>query len=509
MYLSRGNPVIYYGDEQGFVGDGGDQLARQDMFPSQVARVQRRRPDRDRRDDRRGQLRPVAPAVQGHRRAGRADARRIRRCATARSSTGCRAARARACTRSRASTPSGREYVVALNNAEEARSASIPTYSAGGRLHRSSTAGGVRDGAHRRREAAAGHGAGAVGGRLPRRRASRRAAARAVHRRSRGSAAPERLEVERGRGRRRLQRGHVPAPRRGRGGWRPIGTDDNRALPRVPRRVGPRARHEAAVPRRGARLRRATRARAAPVDARGRRRRHARVAHRRARQVRGKVQVRAVAAPERAPLRRRRCSGSVGGGPWTTIGTDSSSPAYTAFDDISALAPGTSISYRAILDYGAGTVTSAEPVGRPSRRRRSSTAIVHYQRPDGDYGGVGPAPVGRRDRADVAHDLGRRRGCAARTDDFGAVFEIPLADDIQPVKFIVHKPNLDAVPTRTGGDRFFVPALHPEIWLSRATRRSTSRAARAGDAPAGSSSSAPSTPTSWSPPSGSRRPARP
>ena len=37
MYLSRGNPVIYYGDEQGFIGDGGDQLARQDMFPSQVA----------------------------------------------------------------------------------------------------------------------------------------------------------------------------------------------------------------------------------------------------------------------------------------------------------------------------------------------------------------------------------------------------------------------------------------------------------------------------------------
>ena len=37
MYFSRGNPVIYYGDEQGFVGDGGDQDARQDMFPSQVA----------------------------------------------------------------------------------------------------------------------------------------------------------------------------------------------------------------------------------------------------------------------------------------------------------------------------------------------------------------------------------------------------------------------------------------------------------------------------------------
>ncbi|WP_432199924.1 alpha-amylase family glycosyl hydrolase [Erythrobacter sp. W53] len=30
----RGNPVIYYGDEQGFVGDGNDQAAREDMFES-------------------------------------------------------------------------------------------------------------------------------------------------------------------------------------------------------------------------------------------------------------------------------------------------------------------------------------------------------------------------------------------------------------------------------------------------------------------------------------------
>ena len=35
MYFSRGNPVVYYGDEQGFTGAGGDQDARQDMFPSQ------------------------------------------------------------------------------------------------------------------------------------------------------------------------------------------------------------------------------------------------------------------------------------------------------------------------------------------------------------------------------------------------------------------------------------------------------------------------------------------
>jgi neopullulanase len=33
----RGVPVIYYGDEQGFISDGNDQQAREDMFASQVA----------------------------------------------------------------------------------------------------------------------------------------------------------------------------------------------------------------------------------------------------------------------------------------------------------------------------------------------------------------------------------------------------------------------------------------------------------------------------------------
>lgn len=36
MFLSRGIPVIYYGDEQGFTGDGHDVDAREDMFPSEV-----------------------------------------------------------------------------------------------------------------------------------------------------------------------------------------------------------------------------------------------------------------------------------------------------------------------------------------------------------------------------------------------------------------------------------------------------------------------------------------
>jgi pullulanase-type alpha-1,6-glucosidase len=36
MYLTRGQPINYYGDEQGFIGSGGDKAARQDMFATQV-----------------------------------------------------------------------------------------------------------------------------------------------------------------------------------------------------------------------------------------------------------------------------------------------------------------------------------------------------------------------------------------------------------------------------------------------------------------------------------------
>lgn len=37
MMTSRGTPTIYYGDEQGFVGDGGDQDARETLFASRTA----------------------------------------------------------------------------------------------------------------------------------------------------------------------------------------------------------------------------------------------------------------------------------------------------------------------------------------------------------------------------------------------------------------------------------------------------------------------------------------
>ncbi|MET9106374.1 pullulanase-type alpha-1,6-glucosidase [Streptomyces zhihengii] len=37
MFLTRGNPVVYYGDEQGFTGPGGDKDSRQTLFASRTA----------------------------------------------------------------------------------------------------------------------------------------------------------------------------------------------------------------------------------------------------------------------------------------------------------------------------------------------------------------------------------------------------------------------------------------------------------------------------------------
>ena len=37
LYLLRGAPAVLYGDEVGMIGSGGDQAARQDMFPTQVS----------------------------------------------------------------------------------------------------------------------------------------------------------------------------------------------------------------------------------------------------------------------------------------------------------------------------------------------------------------------------------------------------------------------------------------------------------------------------------------
>ena len=147
MYLTRGQPVIYYGDEQGFVGDGGDQDARQDMFASQVATYNddpmigsRSGGSRDRYDQGSAMYRYIsdlADLVAEH--PTLRDGAQIPRYSE--SQAGVFAV-------SRIDRTDQVEYLVALNNATESRTVSLPTYSGGMRFERiwpSSSPGPVSD----------------------------------------------------------------------------------------------------------------------------------------------------------------------------------------------------------------------------------------------------------------------------------------------------------------------------------------------------------------------------
>ena len=135
MYFSRGNPVVYYGDEQGFTGDGGDQVARQIDVREPRPGVPGRRPARHRPDRRRRQLRhrlrrstcdQQLAEVTGDRPALRDGAEQVRYASTG---PGVFAF-------SRIDRKHQKEYVVALNNSESAASADVPTFIRKGRFHK-------------------------------------------------------------------------------------------------------------------------------------------------------------------------------------------------------------------------------------------------------------------------------------------------------------------------------------------------------------------------------------
>jgi alpha-amylase len=461
MYLSRGNPVVYYGDEQGFTGDGGDQDARQDMFPSQVASYND--------DDLIGTDATTAddnfdPDHPLYRSIGELAALTRRHPALRdgaqqhRWSSGEPGIYAF----SRLDRHEQHEYVVAVNNAEQASTAAVPTYMAdtGFQLVYGSGPASLRSDASRRLGLTVGPLSAVV--------------YRATEPLERSRHAPAVTLADPGPLRDRAEvRADVAGDqftevtflaRVGDGDWRAIGTDDN-----APYRVF----HDVADLRPGTRVQ----YRAVALDNAG----HSRASAVRAGtvappaielqaptdggRVRGEVEVRAVATPDH-PTYSVTFYRQVGGGAWTPIGTDSSSPVYTAFDDTTGLPDGSTVSYKAVLTYAPGrTVQSAvrsvtvvtEPV---------TTAVVHYRRPAGDYDSWGLHLWGDAiaDGVATSWDAPRQRD---GTDTFGAVYRVPLKDDTKPVNFIMHQPNGDVVPDsrEPGGDRSFVPLEHPEIWL--------------------------------------------
>ncbi|MFJ3716244.1 pullulanase-type alpha-1,6-glucosidase [Streptomyces sp. NPDC090057] len=130
MFLSRGNPVVYYGDEQGFTGSGGDKDARQTMFASKVADYlddDEIGTDRTHASDAYDTGAPLYRQIAALAKLRKANPALTDGVQTERYAAD--GAGVYAFTRTDAKT--GREYVVALNNADEAKTATFTTGSAG------------------------------------------------------------------------------------------------------------------------------------------------------------------------------------------------------------------------------------------------------------------------------------------------------------------------------------------------------------------------------------------
>ncbi len=367
MYFSRGNPVVYYGDEQGFTGTGGDQVARQTMFASQVPEY--------RDDDLLGttnthaqdnfvtthplyqKIHDLALLTREHP-ALRNGAHQHRYGSD----------QAGIYAFSRLHRGEQREYVVVLNNSESEKTAQIPTYVANGAFARVYGSGP---------QTLTSNGDRLLSVTVP-------ALSTVVYESAQGipssDTAPT-ISLD------------TPAPSAetnsrmlvsanvggssfnevtfyanvGDGKWMPVGTDDTR-----PYRVfhdissipdGTTVGYKAVVLD-NAENRRISATRSAlvpppkltielPAEGAG---------------VFGKIEVRVLADPERSShvvqIQRR-----LNGGEWETLTTDSSSPIYSYVDDLAAVPVGTTLQYRAILDEPDGThvvsavrtVTRTEP----------------------------------------------------------------------------------------------------------------------------------------------------
>ncbi|MDQ0076540.1 alpha-amylase family glycosyl hydrolase [Arthrobacter oryzae] len=362
MYFSRGNPVVYYGDEQGFTGPGGDQDARQTLFASQVPEyldddllgtdATHATDNFDTGHPLYGKISELAALTAEHP-ALRNGAHQNR---YASNGTGIYAF-------SRTDAKDQREYVVAVNNSETAQTAAVPTYIS--KRTYSRVYGDTGGSAAESKSAADGKLTVTVpplsavvyesSGRIPHSKA-----APAVVLQEPATAAGDNGRIRVAADVDSSSFYEVTFQARTPGGeWEPIGTDDT-APYQVFHEVtglnpGTAVEYRAVVLDNGGHTS-ASAARTGAVPS------PVLIMQKPAEggSVDGKVEVSATASPEKADY-TVSFERSVDGGSWTAIGSDSSSPAYTVFDDLAALgiADGTGVRYRATMSVpGAATVVS-------------------------------------------------------------------------------------------------------------------------------------------------------
>ncbi|MFJ9771651.1 pullulanase-type alpha-1,6-glucosidase [Kitasatospora sp. NPDC101157] len=367
QFLTRGQPVVYYGDEQGFTGAGGDKDARQDMFASRTASYNSDRvlggPSGP--ADRYGQGGELYRGIAGLAELRRdnpalADGAQIERYA---------ADGAGVYAFSRIDAGQQVEYLVAVNNAAEAKTVTLDTFSAGMGFDRIYPSAG------------------------------------------------DRLTS---------------------GGDRKV-TVTVPALSSVVFKAGGRLAPVAAAPQLSVQP---------PAD--------------------GSTGLVTVGAKADGGFNRVGFAAQIGNGPWQTLGT-ADTGRYAVTQDLSAVAPGTVVRYKAVLQDSSGHLRSATAsftTGTPAPKPVPTAgarpyAVVHYNRPDGDYEGWnlyawGDLADGEGTQWPAGHPFTGR-------DAYGAFAYVRLKPGASDVGFIVEKNGVKDVDA----DRHIDVGATGEVWLKQ------------------------------------------
>ncbi|GHE97920.1 hypothetical protein GCM10018772_22870 [Streptomyces fumanus] len=463
MFLSRGNPVIYAGDEQGFTGPGGDKGARQTMFASKVPEYldddqigTERTHASDAYDPTHPLYRSIAELSELTRRhpALRDGVQQER---YADDGPGVYAF-------SRTDAGQRVEYVVAVNNASTARTVEVPTYSA--RMDFRGvygSSGRVRSGADRKVRVevpplsavvlkAAGPVARAAGG-------------PSVSVSAPAAGASGDVEVSAAVGGGGLNR-VVFAAQVGNGPWRTLGSADHapyKVTQHLPEtvRAGTPLRYKAVVVDSAGRTASDTAATTAgrppaPEKPTAVDRPYAVVHYRRTDGDYDGWQLRSSAGT--ADFTGRDAYGAFA---WVKLDDGAGDVTYTVEKDGDADGPRRTLEVAKTgevwIEQGQDgqAVTAPEGAYPPQDEKK---AVLHYHRADGDYDGWGlhtwTGAANPTDWSKPLRPVGR--------DSFGVTFEIPLADGATSLSYIIHKGDEKDI----AGDRSLDFATHgKDVWL--------------------------------------------
>jgi alpha-amylase len=184
--------------------------------------------------------------------------------------------------------------------------------------------------------------------------------------------------------------------------------------------------------------------------------------------VRGRVEVRATATPE-LPSYVARFERSVDGGAWTDVGSDDTSPVYTAFDDTSGLPDGARVTYRAILTYAAGRTVTSDTTRTVTVVATPVTQVtIHYKRTtDASYAAWGLHLFGDALAPGEATAEWTNATPFEGSDAFGAFHTIAIDEDTRQVGFVVHGRPPNENVKDTDADRFFVPLECPHVFVTQ------------------------------------------